>query len=65
MAKRIDNQYGIKLPRTDNKRTWRRWKNSDNTRNRNPSRFLKRVKLFAKKFNLTEEQADEFSFTGV
>lgn len=65
MAKRIDNKTGMKIPRTDSKRTWRRWKNADNTRNRNPIRFMKRVKLFAKKFNLSEEQADEFSYTGV
>lgn len=55
---------GIKLPKSDTKRAWRRWKNSDNTRNRNPLRFMSRVKLYAKKFGLSEQEADDFSFTG-
>jgi hypothetical protein len=64
MAKRIDLETGIKLPRGDSKRTWRRWKDADNSRNRNEVRFMKRVSIFAKKFGLSKEEADEFSFTG-
>ena len=64
MSKRIDLKSGVKLPRGDDKRTWRRWKNSHSSRERNPLRFLARVKLFAKKFGLSKEQEDEISFTG-
>jgi len=64
MTKRIDMKEGIKLPRGDNKRTWRRWKNADSSIDRNNIRFLHRVKLYAKKFGLSTEEADEFSFTG-
>jgi|TARA_B110000263_G_C14841174_1_gene299830 hypothetical protein len=64
MARRIDQQSGVKVPRSDSKRVWRRWKNASSSRERNPLRFLARVKLFAKKFGLSKEQADEFSFTG-
>ena len=64
MSKRIDSKTGVKLPRSDKKRTWRRWKDATNSRERNNLRFMKRVKLFAKKFGLSKEQADEFSFTG-
>jgi|TARA_R100000951_G_scaffold97327_1_gene86939 hypothetical protein len=64
MSKRIDFISGIKLPKGDKKRTWRRWKNADSSRERNNMRFLKRVKLFAKKFGLSTEQADEFSYSG-
>jgi hypothetical protein len=64
MARRIDQQSGVKVPRGDSKRVWRRWKNASSSRERNPLRFLTRVKLFAKKFGLSKEQADEFSFTG-
>lgn len=64
MSRRIDLETGVKLPRSDKKRTWRRWKDASNSRERNNLRFMKRVKLFAKKFGLSKEQADEFSFTG-
>jgi hypothetical protein len=64
MSKRIDSKTGVKLPRSDKKRTWRRWKDATNSRERNNLRFMNRVKLFAKKFGLSKEQADEFSFTG-
>jgi|21_taG_2_1085346.scaffolds.fasta_scaffold00039_52 hypothetical protein len=64
MSRRIDLETGVKLPRSDKKRTWRRWKDATNSRERNNLRFMKRVKLFAKKFGLSKEQADEFSFTG-
>jgi hypothetical protein len=64
MAKRIDLETGIKLPRGDKKRTWRRWKDADSSRDRNEIRFMKRVSIFAKKFGLSKEEADEFSFTG-
>lgn len=64
MAGRIDKKSGIKVPRSDSKRVWRRWKDAHSSRERNPIRFLARVKLFAKKFGLSKEQADEFSFTG-
>ena len=64
MAKRIDTKSGIKIPRSDTKRVWRRWKDAKSSRERNPIRFLARVKIFAKKFGLSKEQADEFSFTG-
>ena len=64
MSRRIDLKTGVKLPRSDKKRTWRRWKDATNSRERNNLRFMKRVKLFAKKFGLSKEQADEFSFTG-
>lgn len=64
MSKRIDNKTGMKLPKGSSKRTWRRWKNADNTRERNNLRFANRVKIYANKFGLSTEQADEFSFTG-
>ena len=64
MSRRIDNATGMKLPRGDNKRTWRRWKNAGSSRERNNIRFIERVKIFAKKFGLSTEEADEFSFTG-
>ena len=64
MSRRIDLETGVKLPRSDKKRTWRRWKDATNSRERNNLRFMNRVKLFAKKFGLSKEQADEFSFTG-
>lgn len=64
MSRRIDSETGVKLPKSDKKRTWRRWKDATNSRERNNLRFMKRVKLFAKKFGLSKEQADEFSFTG-
>ena len=64
MSKRIDLKTGMKLPKGDKKRTWRRWKNADHSANRNEIRFLNRVKIYGKKFGLTTEQADEFSFTG-
>ena len=63
MSRRISLD-GLKTPRGDNKRTWRRWKNAGSSRERNPIRFIKRVKAFAKKFGLTTEQADEFSYSG-
>ena len=63
MAKRRDIN-GLKLPKTDKKRTWRRWKDVDSSRDRNPLRFMARVKAYSKKFNLSVEEADEFSFTG-
>ena len=50
MAGRIDKQSGTKVPRSDSKRAWRRWKNAHSSRERNPLRFIARVKLFAKKF---------------
>ena len=64
MSHRIDKITGIKLPKGDKKRTWRRWKDANSTSDRNPLRFMKRVKVYAKKFGLSVEQADEFSFTG-
>jgi hypothetical protein len=64
MSKRIDLETGVKLPKGDSKRTWRRWKNARSSNERNPERFLNRVKIFAKKFGLSTEEADEFSFTG-
>jgi transcription initiation factor TFIIIB Brf1 subunit/transcription initiation factor TFIIB len=64
MSKRIDTKTGMKLPKGDNKRTWRRWKNANSSRERNTIRFMNRIKVYAKKFGLTSEQADEFSFTG-
>jgi len=63
MSKRRDSS-GQKLPRGDKKRTWRRWKDAGSSRERNNVRFLERVKIYAKKFGLSKEQADEFSFTG-
>lgn len=64
MSKRIDLKTGIKLPKKDRKRTWRRWKDAHSSRERNNIRFLSRLELFATKFGLSKEQADEFSFTG-
>ena len=64
MSKRRDSETGLKIPKSDNKRTWRRWKDAKSSRERNNIRFLPRVQLFAKKFGLSTEQADEFSFTG-
>lgn len=63
MSKRRDPS-GLKLPRSESKRTWRRWKDAGSSRERNNIRFLARVQFFAKKFGLSKEQADEFSFTG-
>jgi transcription initiation factor TFIIIB Brf1 subunit/transcription initiation factor TFIIB len=63
MSKRIDTETGMKLPKGDDKRTWRRWKNANSSRERNTLRFMNRIKVYAKKFGLTSEQADEFSFT--
>jgi transcription initiation factor TFIIIB Brf1 subunit/transcription initiation factor TFIIB len=64
MARRIDTKTGMKLPKSDSKRTWRRWKDASSSRERNNLRFLKRLRIFAKKFGLSKEQADEFSYTG-
>ena len=64
MANRIDKETGMKLPKGDSKREWRRWKNAGSSRERNNERYLQRVKIFAKKFGLSTEEADEFSFTG-
>jgi transcription initiation factor TFIIIB Brf1 subunit/transcription initiation factor TFIIB len=64
MSKRIDTETGIKLPKGSSKRIWRRWKDASSSRERNNIRFLQRVKIFAKKFGLSTEQADQFSFTG-
>lgn len=64
MSRRIDIHLGVKLPKGDKKRTWRRWKDAHSSRERNNLRFMNRVKIFAKKFGLSQEQADEFSFTG-
>ena len=50
MSKRIDTETGIK--------------HASSSRERNNIRFLQRVKIFAKKFGLSTEQADQFSFTG-
>ena len=64
MSHRIDRETGMKLPKGDSKRTWRRWKNADSSNDRNSIRFMNRVKVYAKKFGLSKEQADEYSFTG-
>lgn len=64
MSRRVNLDSGVKEPRSNKKRTWRRWKDASNSRERNNLRFMKRVQLFAKKFGLSKEQADEFSFTG-
>jgi len=64
MSKRIDTLTGMKLPKSDSKRAWRRWKDAHSSRERNNLRFMKRIKVFAKKFGLSKEQADEFSYTG-
>ena len=64
MAHRIDLKTGMKLPKGDSKRTWRRWKDAKSSNDRNNLRFMNRIKIYAKKFGLSKEQADEFSFTG-
>ena len=64
MTHRIDLKTGMKLPKGDNKRTWRRWKDAKSSGDRNNTRFMNRIKIYAKKFGLSTEQADEFSFTG-
>ena len=64
MGHKFDKETGLKLPKGDDKRTWRRWKDAKSSNNRNPIRFMNRVKIFAKKFGLSKEEADEFSFTG-
>lgn len=64
MSHRIDKVSGLKLPKGEKKRTWRRWKDAKSSGERNNIRFLGRVKYYGKKFGLTKEQADEFSFTG-
>lgn len=63
MARRR-NSDGLKIPKGDKKRTWRRWKDAKSSNERNPIRFLGRVQAYGKKFGLTTEEADEFSFTG-
>ena len=64
MSRRIDLKTGVKIPKGDKKRTWRRWKDAKSSNERNNTRFMNRIKIFSVKFGLTTEQADEFSFTG-
>ena len=62
MSRRYNNALGIKTPKGDKLRTWKRWKEPSKSRDRNIPRFNKRVIIYEKKFGKGKE--DEFSFTG-
>ena len=63
MSHRRDNETGLKLPRSEKKRAWKRWQQGSGSNMRNPIRFENREKVYAKKFGITEKE-DEFSYTG-